>query len=197
VTAPRSPAGCTTPHGFSPSTLQQVAEFGYAKRDGFTAVTLPYLGGGLQFLILLPDEANGADGLAARLTPDILMGNANLNKRLVSLSLPKLRLQGPTMKLKELLRSLGMTTPFSGDANFSRMSADPLLIDQVYHKTFLELDEEGTEAAAATAVVMAPGGMSPRQPRPVVVRVDHPFLFAIQLRESGACLFLGRVTDPR
>ncbi|HLX72629.1 MAG TPA: serpin family protein, partial [Verrucomicrobiae bacterium] len=74
---------------------------------------------------------------------------------------------------------------------------DYLYISRVLHKTFLDLDEKGTEAAAATAVVMVRRSAIIREPEPVEVRVDHPFLFAIQHRGSGACLFLGHVVDPR
>ena len=74
---------------------------------------------------------------------------------------------------------------------------DYLYISRVFHKTFLDLDENGTEAAAATAVAMATRSAIIREPEPVEVRVDRPFIFAIQHRDSGACLFLGHVTDPR
>jgi len=77
-----------------------------------------------------------------------------------------------------------------------RKPDDYLAISEVVHKTYLALDEKGTEAAAATAVVMAPGG-APREEQPIEIRVDRPFFFAIQHVQSGACLFLGRVTDPR
>ena len=71
-----------------------------------------------------------------------------------------------------------------------------LYISEIFHKTFLALDEKGTEAAAATAVSMALRAAM-QKPEPLEVRVDHPFLFAVQHRPSGACLFLGRVTEPR
>ena len=76
-------------------------------------------------------------------------------------------------------------------------SQDRLLISEVVHKTFLQLDEKGTEAAAATAVIMARATAIIQKPKPVVVRIDRPFVFAIQHRTSGACLFLGQVTDPQ
>ena len=87
-----------------------------------------------------------------------------------------------------------------GSANFDRMAPrkvdDYLFISEVFHKTFLKLDEKGTEAAAATAVaMMRTTAMATQKPKPVEVRVDHPFLFAIQHRSSGACLFLGRITE--
>jgi serine protease inhibitor len=88
-----------------------------------------------------------------------------------------------------------------GSANFERMAPrkpnDYLYISQVFHKAFLALDEKGTEAAAATAVAMARAGAIEERKAPPVVRVDHPFLFAILHVQSGTCLFLGRVNDPR
>jgi serpin B len=79
-----------------------------------------------------------------------------------------------------------------------RKPADYLYISEVFHKTWLSLDEKGTEAAAATAVIMTYGSaMRLNPPPPIEVRVDRPFLFAIQHVPSGACLFLGRLTDPR
>jgi serpin B len=87
-----------------------------------------------------------------------------------------------------------------GTADFSRMSApnqNRLVIGDVLHKTFLDLDEKGTEAAAATAVVMLKATSIPGKPQePVVVRVNRPFLFAIQHVQSGTCLFLGRLQKP-
>jgi serpin B len=92
----------------------------------------------------------------------------------------------------------------NGSANFDRMAPRTpdgyLAISNVFHRTFIELDEEGSEAAAATAVKMAvrsAAKVGARPPPPPEIHVDHPFLFAIQHRASGACLFLGRVVDPR
>lgn len=88
-----------------------------------------------------------------------------------------------------------------GSANFDRMAPrtpkDYLMISEVFHKTYMTLDEKGTEAAAATAVTMTRSTSLIEPTTPVAVRVDHPFLFAIQHRSSGTCLFLGRLCDPR
>jgi serine protease inhibitor len=86
-------------------------------------------------------------------------------------------------------------------ANFKRIASrrpnDYLYLSEIFHKTFLSLDEKGTEAAAATSVVIATRSAMVEQPIPFEVHVDHPFIFAIQHASSSACLFLGRVTDPR
>jgi serpin B len=186
-------------------TMTQRHAFGYSKADGYTALTLPYSGGELQLLVLLPDDVNGLAALEARLSADQLPPCANLPSQDVILYLPKFKIESPSIPLGGQLQALGMMTAFDkprASANFDRMAprlpSDYLYISQVFHKTFMDLDEKGTEAAAATAVSMAAGSAMPVQrPRPIEVRVDHPFLFAIQHRATGACLFLGHITDPR
>jgi serpin B len=185
-------------------TMNIQKNFGYAKADGLTVVTVPYKGNELQFLIILPDDTNGLAGVETELTADQLAKWAMLPNQSVKLFLPKFKMQPSTMLLAKALQQLGMTTAFDipkGSANFDRMAPrkpdDYLAISDVLHKTFISVDEKGTEAAAATAVVMVGRQAIIRQPEPVEVKVDHPFLFAIQHRASGACLFLGHVVDPR
>jgi serpin B len=178
---------------------------GYARRDGYQVVTRPYYGGQLQFVIILPDNPGGLAAMEKQLTPELLASLAQVPKQDIILHLPKFRLQPPTLALGEKLKALGMKTAFDDplrSANFDRMAPrkpnDYLFISAVFHKTFLALDEKGTEAAAATAVVMKPAAaMQANRPVPPEVKVDHPFIFAIQHAPSGACLFIGRVTDPR
>ena len=180
-------------------------QFGYARREGFTVVTLPYAGDDLQFLILLPDEINGLRGLESKLSGDILAGCSKIEKRDVDLHLPKFKLEPPTITLAKQFEALGMKTAFDqpkGSANFDNMAPrepnDYLYISQIFHKTFIAVDEKGTEAAAATAVAMLAGSaLRPAPPPPIEVKVDRPFVYAIQHVPSGVCLFLGRVTDPR
>ncbi len=186
-------------------TMSQVSSCGYVHRDGYTAVSLRYVGGGLQFLILLPDDRDGLPALERKVTPELLADCANLPAAEIALHLPKFKLAPPTLALDSQLKQLGLKTAFDephGSANFDRMAPrkpdDYLYIGAVFHKTFIALDEQGTEAAAATAVVMMRAlAVFANKPKPVEVQVDHPFLFAIQHVSSGACLFLGRVTDPR
>ena len=185
-------------------TMERQDRFGFAERDGYRVVTVPYSGSDVQFLILLPDAVNGLGALEAKLTPHHLATAANPGTAEIKLQLPKLKLEPPVLRLSEALIGLGMKSAFDkpeGSANFDRMAPrkpdDYLKISEVFHKTFLELDEKGTEAAAATAVVMMrPTSVAGEKPKPIEVRVDRPFLFAIQHRPSGACLFLGRVTNP-
>src|SRR5436853_5772206 len=192
--------------GIDVPTMQKKSEhFGYAKREGYTVVSLPYAGNDLQFLVLLPDDVNGLQSVESKLSGDILSGCTKLQTREVDLHLPKFKLEPPTMALAKKFEALGMKTAFDqpqGSANFDKMAPrtpkDYLYISQIFHKTFIAVDEKGTEAAAATAVAMMTGSaLRSPPPPPVEVKVDRPFVYAIQHVPSGVCLFLGRVTDPR
>lgn len=183
-------------------TMRREGRYGYAQRKGFSAVAIPYRGGDLQFLVLMPEAPDALAALEAKLTAGVLAGCANIAGTDLILVLPKLKLEPPVLQLSQGLQSLGLRSAFNlppGSANFNRMaprrSNDYLFVSEVYHRTFLELDEQGTEAAAATAVVITRA--SAAKAKPLEVRVDRPFLFAIQHRPSGTCLFLGRVSDPR
>ena len=179
--------------------------FGYARREGFTVVSVPYAGDELQFLVLLPDDIDGLRELESKMSGDMLAGFAKLQKRDVDLHLPKFKLESPTITLAKQLEALGMKTAFDqpkGSANFDKIAprtpSDYLYISQIFHKTFIAVDEKGTEAAAATAVAMLAGSaLRSPPPPPVEVKVDRPFVYAIQHVPSGVCLFLGSVTDPR
>jgi serpin B len=179
--------------------------FGYARREGFTVISLPYVGDELQFVIVLPDEINGLSGLEPKLSSELLASCAKLQKRDVDLHLPKFKFELPTITLAKQFEALGMKTAFDqpkGSANFDKIAprtpSDYLFISQIFHKTFIAVDEKGTEAAAATAVAMLAGSaLRSPPPPPIEVKVDRPFVYAIQHVPSGVCLFIGRVTDPR
>ena len=180
-------------------------DFAYARREGFTVVSVPYAGDELQFVILLPDDVNGLRGLESKLSDDMLADCAKIEKRDVDLHLPKFKLEPPTITLAKQFEALGMKTAFDqpkGSANFDKIAPrtpnDYLYISQIFHKTFIAVDEKGTEAAAATAVAMLAGSaLQSPPPPPIEVKVDRPFVYAIQHVPSAVCLFLGRVTDPR
>ncbi len=195
-------------HGGAPinvPTMEQQKPFGYAKRDGFTAVSVPYSGSELKFVILLPDEVSGLSKLESKLSAEMLKQCASLEVQDVDLELPKFKFEPPTIPLADNLKALGMKTAFDdpqGSANFDKISPKRpdkyLAISNVFHKTFIAVDEKGTEAAAATAVVMMELSARFEKPKePIHVKVDRPFIYAIQHVPSGACLFIGRVTDPR
>jgi serpin B len=190
--------------GVQVPTMVNKSSCGYARREGYQVITRPYYGRTLQFVIILPDEPGGLAAMEKQVTPELLAGLAKLPEENVILHLPKFRIEPPTMALEDNFKALGMKTAFDeprGSANFDRIAPrkpnDYLYISAIFHKTWLALDEKGTEAAAATAVAIAAGAAMRKAPPPPEVKVDHPFIFAIQHVESGACLFLGRVTDPR
>jgi serpin B len=188
-----------------PTMQKRSGHFGYAKREGYTVVSMPYEGNDLQFLVLLPGEVNGLHALESKLSGDVLAGCAKLQTGDIDLHLPKFKLEPPTLALAEKFEALGMRTAFDkpqGSANFDKMAPrtpkEYLYISQIFHKTFIAVDEKGTEAAAATAVAMMAGtALRSPPPPPIEVKIDRPFVYAIQHVPSGVCLFLGRVTDPR
>jgi serpin B len=173
--------------------MHQTASFPYARVDGVQVLELPYEGGHLVLDLVLPDEDRPLGKLGAE---DLTSWLSALAPAQVDVSLPRLELAAPTLELARPLAALGMPLAFGNTADFSGMTAGGgLHIDGVYHQTFLMLDEVGTEAAAATGVVMT---RETAVARPQVERfvADHPFLFAIRDVRNGAILFLGEVGDP-
>jgi serpin B len=189
----------------TPDTQVQVAmmakqsEFGYLELSGLQVLELPYAGDDLSMIVLLPreqDQARGQDALAqledALTAQNLELWTGKLAKTEVQVFLPRFEVTFP-VRLDRALGSLGMVHAFSRRADFSGMDGTRLLyIDQVVHKAFVVVNEEGTEAAAATAVIMVLG-MPPPVP---VFRADHPFLFLIREKRTGSILFLGRVANP-
>lgn len=153
-------------------------------------VELPYGGGAFTMVVVVPHEADGLDALLAGLDD---AGWAELVGRLdeagpVEVRLPRLELEYERDLVDDLV-AMGMEVAFTPAADFSRLSSDPFWIDIVKQKTFVKVDEEGTEAAAVT-VVAGPTSLPP------TVAADRPFLFVIRERFSGAILFVGKVVDP-
>ncbi len=175
--------------------MHQDESMGYAAGDGYVALELPYQSGEMSMLILLPDEGQFEafeQRLSAATLDDALAG---LSYRPVLLSLPKFTYES-AFSLNDALVALGMPEAFDPDrADFSGMDgARDLYIGNVLHKAFVAVDEKGTEAAAATAVIMEL--TSAPADEPVIVRVDRPFLYLIRDGRTGSVLFLGRVLDP-
>ena len=172
--------------------MHQLLSADYAAGDGWQAVDLPYVGGQVAMLVVVPDEGHyrEAEALAAGLFAEARAGLSPTNLRL---ALPRFEFRTQA-SLPETLRSLGMIDAFdAGLADFSGISADGgLFISDVIHEVFVSVGEAGTEAAAATAVVMLRGA----PPEPVELTVDRPFLFWIYDRATGSVLFMGRVLDP-
>jgi len=167
----------------------------YVKGDGYQAVELPYNGNAAAMNIIMPDEGNFHNfemTLDAQKLNDIFN---SIQSTPITLGLPKFTFT-TDFSLSDKLKSLGMTDAFdSNKADFSGMTGNhDLFISDVVHKAFVAVDEKGTEAAAATAVIME--AMSAPVQQKVHLVIDHPFIFVIRDLASGQILFIGRVLNP-
>lgn len=168
--------------------------FGYAAGEGYQVVELPYSGGELSMVIFVPEEG-AFDNFEANFTPEKLTEILeSLQIQQVELRMPKFSFESE-FGLSSALQQLGMQDAFNPKAaDFSGMDGTrDLVIKDVVHKAFVDVDEEGTEAAAATAVII---GLTSMPVTEVQMTIDHPFIFLIQDKPTGTILFLGRVLDP-
>jgi len=181
-----------------PTMHDPSVRIGRHKADGFEVVELDYQGAAVVLTIVMPDAPDGVPGIEKTLTPGSWKTwAAALKPTLTDLYLPKFKLE-TAYSLNDPLKKLGMPLAFGGKADFSGITqSGPLAISEVIHKAFVEVDEKGTEAAAATAVTIARASAMIEPEEPKLLRIDRPFLFALRDRESGTLLFLGRVMDPR
>ncbi len=181
---------------------QTIGGIGYAEADGVRLLELPYEGRGVSMVILLPVKQDGLANLEQSLTADKLAGwLGKLQGRLVHVSMPKFKTTTPVVSLRPTLQAMGMSRAFDAkQADFSGMSdstTEPLYIGDVIHKAFVDMNEEGTEAAAATATVgLAGAHPMPPPPQPIDFIADHPFVYLIRDKKTGDILFLGRLADP-
>jgi serpin B len=174
--------------------------FGYTETDIFQVLDMPYNHTGgkeLSLLVILPRGDNltvAENSLGSQKLSDI---RKSLAFQRVMVYFPKFRLE-TEYRLPATLKAMGMPTAFSGSADFSGMDGTHnLFISDVIHKAFVDVGEEGTEAAAATAVIIVAVAAPVQKPAPVpVFRADHPFIFLIQDKETGNILFVGRVMNP-
>jgi serpin B len=178
--------------------MHQVQRMGYMEGDGFQLVEIPYVGHQLSMLVMLPRKTSGLPEFERTLTADTLdQWLKAVRNRRVDLFLPRFKTTSQ-FNLSKVLKAMGMRDAFSPSAaDFSGMTtAQKLFISEVIHKAYVDVNEEGTEAAAATAVVMKTTGM-PRPEEPVVFRADRPFVFIIRHRQTGSILFVGRLVNPK
>ena len=168
--------------------------FNYTETEDAQILEMPYAGEDLSMLIILPKE-NKSENMEGFITPEKLSEWKNmLEERRVDVYIPKLKFETKYF-MRQTLIDMGMPSAFN-DADFSGMTGQKdLMISEVIHQAFVEVNEEGTEAAAATAVI---GVMSvgPNGTTIPIFRADHPFIFIIQQKDTGNILFLGRVSDP-
>ncbi len=177
--------------------MHRIGRLNYHDGGEFQALELPYAGDDLAMVVLLPRKADGLAeferSLTARSLPDSL---TKLRPHRVEVALPRFRMESG-LELASVLSAMGMPAAFGGDADFSGINGRRnLFLSAVIHKAFVDVNEEGTEAAAATGVAVA--RLAVIRPDPVVeFRADHPFVFLIRHNRSGSLLFLGRVINPR
>jgi len=175
--------------------MEQEATFAYYSDAGMQVIDLPYGDRKFSMTVILPSASTSIDQFASALTQDQWNAIAvKLDSAEVVLSLPKFKLEYKK-KLNDELKALGMGLAFSDFADFSRISQKyGLKISEVLHKTFVEVNEEGTEAAAVTSIGMELTGTGgPSKP---YMRVDHPFIFAIREHQSGTIIFIGKIVNP-
>jgi serpin B len=175
------------------------AEYLYAENKDLQMLSMPYdhtTGRKLSMIVLLPKTDNLTTTEASLSADTLSVLQQSATSRRVMVYLPKFTLK-TRYSLPDTLGAMGMPTAFTDNADFSGMDGTKnLLISDVIHQAFVDVNEEGTEAAAATAVVMRLA-VAPANPEPVpVFRADHPFIFLIHDDETGAILFMGRVIDP-
>jgi serpin B len=173
--------------------MQQKRAYLYYEGEDFQALDLPYQGEQLSMLIVLPRKIDGLAALESKWTTGPLyqhIASSLAHENNVVVSLPRFQVE-TAFQLRPALSAMGAALAFSADADFSGIGAEPLQIAEVVHKAFVEVNEEGTEAAAATGVVMTKSAAIASQPKRF--RADHPFLFVIRDRKTRAVLFCGRV----
>jgi serpin B len=175
----------------------------YLSRDGYAALDLDYAGDDYALTVILPDAQDSLPGVTSAMTPEsftsLLSDMDTAEGKRVHLVLPKVSIESD-YELNDPLIALGLSDAFTGAADFSRLieGAGPgdLVISKVLHKTFLDIDEKGTEAAAATAIVMERTAIFIPDEEPVEFRADHPFLIALRHKPTGTVMFMGRVEAP-
>jgi serpin B len=190
-----APFKLTPGEAVSVPMMHRKDSFKYGMTDDAQILELPYVGDELSMLIVLPKAVDGLADLEKRLTPANLgKWLSELRKKEVNVYLPRFTMTSQ-FQMNEVLKSMGMSSAFAPDAaNFSGMDGKrDLFISAVIHKAFVDVNEEGTEAAAATGVVMR----AKRAQITPVFRADHPFVFLIRDNKTGAILFMGRVANPK
>jgi serpin B len=175
-------------------TMNQTSRFGYAEINDVQVLEMPYVNNDLSMVVLLPKQADGVKTLEKELVSDNLAGwLANMHKREVRVFFPRFKMASE-FGLGKILSAMGMPDAFSGKADFSGITGNrDLFISAVVHKAYVDVNEEGTEAAAATGVTMKLTSIGTPPP---VFKADHPFIFLIRDNQTGSILFLGRLENP-
>jgi serpin B len=176
-------------------TMARKGTFGYFGGEGFQALELPYEGGEISMVVFLPTEIEGLAQFERSVTLSKLEAwLQKLHPQDIWVHLPRFTISSPSSKLGPVLSAMGMTDAFTAKADFSGMDGQKdVFLQEVFHKAFVEVNEEGTEAAAATGAVVA----LKSSPSPVPeFRADHPFMFLIRHNPTNCILFMGRLAKP-
>ena len=194
----------TQPHVFHLSgggekpapTMWQHGDFSYQEDDGYQAVRLPYIGGRLQMYLFLPATNSSPAKLLADFSGEAWRDKIlpQFEKHKGTLALPRFKMEYAVV-LNDPLKALGMKQAFSDNADFSAMAGEPLYVSEVKQNSFVDVNEEGTEAAAVTTVTMKAQGVF-RPEKLFVMTVDRPFLFVIGDDQTKSILFMGVIYDP-
>jgi serpin B len=174
--------------------MSQTETFNYMQAEDFQVLEMPYVENELSMFIFLPKKFDGLSEFEKTLTSEnVSQWLTKLRKTKVIVSVPRFKVTSE-FGLSEVLKSMGIKDAFSQQADFSAMSGmKDLFISAVLHKAYVDVTEEGTEAAAATGIVV---GVTSVQPPPPAFRADHPFAFLIRDNRTGSILFIGRVANP-
>ena len=176
--------------------MSQQDRFGYWENDTFQILEMPYIRRDLSMVVFLPKKKDGLPDLESNLTPKTLEEwTSNLIRQQVNVLFPKFTTT-QNIDLKKILKDLGMLDAFTENADFSGMEPKKeLYITDAIHKAFIDVDEVGTEAAAATAVSVGVTSMPPPKVVPEF-RANRPFFYLIQDNQTRSILFMGRLTRP-
>ena len=174
--------------------MRQSSQFRHASNDELTSIDLPFRGGELVMTLVSPKNTS-LDEFTASLTPEKWTDiTENQTAGEVNIMMPKFEFE-TTQNLKPALENMGLGSLFARPDLSGMTDDEPLKVSGVFQKTFIKVEEGGTEAAAATAIVVA--GATSVAPEPTIITMNQPFIFAIRDTETGHILFFGRVMDPR
>jgi serpin B len=174
--------------------MRRQGQYGFFENDSLSALTLPYAGGDLEMLAMLPKKLDGINDLENSLDGAMLSDvSSKIRSREVIVTLPKFHMES-RFDLSSVLKEMGMASAFKSGADFSGIDGKhDLLISGVVHKAYVDVDEKGTEAAGATGIIVGTMAMIGNPPE---FNADHPFLFLIRDLKNQTILFMGRVSNP-
>ncbi|HUT86253.1 MAG TPA: serpin family protein [Elusimicrobiales bacterium] len=183
---------------FKVNMMNNTDTYAFAPHEGMKILKMPYERNKFAMYVILPNKTVDISKIEKRITAkNIDKWTSSLSRVSVRVKFPKLRVE-PSYELEEMFKKMGMTDAFNRKANFLNMSKRrDLFISKIIHKAFCDIDEKGTEAAAATAVIMMRATAMPQPKKSFEFTADHPFIFFIRHEESKSILFLGRFTGPK